>query len=212
MQKKINILISSVGGQGGLSLSRMIAEASAIKGYRITTGEILGMAQRFGSVLSFVRIGINEEVYSPIFSKGEADYLLCLELFECVRSLSYLKFGGWVITSTEVKPPISASLEGKKQVEKVPSYLEVIRKHSEGNLISIEPKLVKEVVGTLRAINATVLGAFIMLSGVFDDDAALEGIRKVLKSERAIEISKKAYNIGKSIAEKAMPIHADNKS
>jgi hypothetical protein len=51
-----------------------------------------------------------------------------------------------------------------------------------------------------------------MLSGVFDDDAALEGIRKVLKSERAIEISKKAYNIGKSIAEKAMPIHADNKS
>lgn len=207
LKKKVNILISSVGGQGGLSLSRMIAEAAALKGYAVSTGEILGMAQRFGSVLSFVRIGIQEMVYSPIFSKGEADYLICMELFECARNLSYLKNEGWVIASMEIKPPISASLEGKKQMEKITSYLNEIKAYAKNNLILIEPGHVKEVAGTSRAINAALLGALTSISGILDDDVSLESIKKVLRSEKAIEASRKAYILGKNISEKAMPIH-----
>jgi len=63
--KIINILIASVGGQGGLTLSRTIAIAAVMKGYSVRTGESLGMAQRFGSVVSYVRIG--KEVKAPIF-------------------------------------------------------------------------------------------------------------------------------------------------
>jgi len=105
----VNILIASVGGQGGLTLSRIIAEASVIQGLSVRTGETLGMAQRFGSVLSFVRVG--ERVLSPIFGRGEADYLLGLELVETLRAIEYLRDSGLAIAANEYKPPVSSSLK-----------------------------------------------------------------------------------------------------
>jgi len=44
------ILIASVGGQGGLTLARVIAEVAVLSGLSVRTGETLGMAQRYGSV------------------------------------------------------------------------------------------------------------------------------------------------------------------
>jgi len=51
------ILIASVGGQGGLTLARVIAEVAVLSGLSVRTGETLGMAQRYGSVVSYVQIG-----------------------------------------------------------------------------------------------------------------------------------------------------------
>jgi len=199
MEGKVNILISSVGGQGGLSLSRMLAEASGISGYSVSTGEILGMAQRFGSVVSFVRIGIGTKVYSPIFSKGEADYLLCLEIIECARNIGYLKKTGSVITSLEAKPPVSASMEGKKKAAPASQYIDYIAAKAP-RAIFIDHLKVKEAAGTLRSMNAAVLGAFTYTSKIFDDSAVLEAMRKVLRSQRAYESSEKAYLYGKTVA------------
>ncbi|MEM4775425.1 MAG: 2-oxoacid:acceptor oxidoreductase family protein, partial [Sulfolobales archaeon] len=80
MVKTVNIAIASVGGQGGLTLSRVLAVAAVLDGLSVRTGETLGMAQRYGSVVSYVRIGTR--VLSPTFSDGEGDYLLGLELLE----------------------------------------------------------------------------------------------------------------------------------
>mgnify|MGYP001773234268 CR=1 FL=1 len=76
--RRTNILIASVGGQGGLTLGRILAVASILQGLSVKTSETLGMAQRYGSVVGYVRIG--EKIYSPLFGPGEADYLLGLSL------------------------------------------------------------------------------------------------------------------------------------
>ena len=51
------ILVSGVGGQGVLFVSRLLAEAAIGKGLSVLTSEIHGMAQRGGTVVSHLKVG-----------------------------------------------------------------------------------------------------------------------------------------------------------
>ena len=69
------IVISGLGGQGVLFLTRVIAEAALRQGAAVLTAETHGMAQRGGSVLSTVKIGAFR---SPLIARGTADLGLFL--------------------------------------------------------------------------------------------------------------------------------------
>ncbi len=85
---EFNLIITGVGGQGGLTLSRIVGNAAMSEGYNVRIGETLGMSQRYGSVLSYLRFG--EEVYSPLIEEGEADLMLALEPAEALRNARFL--------------------------------------------------------------------------------------------------------------------------
>ena len=59
-----NIMIVGVGGQGTLLTSRILGGIMLDAGYDVKLSEVHGMAQRGGSVVTFVRYG--EEVAEPI--------------------------------------------------------------------------------------------------------------------------------------------------
>jgi len=69
------ILISGRGGQGVLTLTRILAEAAAAAGHEIITSEAHGMAQRGAAVLSTVKVGA---FHGPLISPGEAEVGLFL--------------------------------------------------------------------------------------------------------------------------------------
>ena len=52
-----NIMIVGVGGQGTLLTSRIIGKVALKKGYDVKISEVHGMAQRGGSVVTYVRYG-----------------------------------------------------------------------------------------------------------------------------------------------------------
>ena len=54
--KKLDLLITGVGGQGIILASDIIGEAAIAAGYDVKKTDTLGMAQRGGSVVSHVRI------------------------------------------------------------------------------------------------------------------------------------------------------------
>jgi indolepyruvate ferredoxin oxidoreductase, beta subunit len=93
--KIINVLFSGVGGQGIILASKILSKCAFISGYKVKESELHGMAQRGGSVTSHVRFG--EEVYSPLISKGKADFLIALEELEGLRYAYYLRPNGNVI-------------------------------------------------------------------------------------------------------------------
>ena len=70
------IVISGVGGQGVLFITRIIAEAAIAKELAVLASETHGMAQRGGSVISHVKIGAFS---SPLIRPGQADLLLALK-------------------------------------------------------------------------------------------------------------------------------------
>jgi indolepyruvate ferredoxin oxidoreductase beta subunit len=90
-----NIVIAGVGGQGVLLASKVLAESALASGMDVKQNEVHGMAQRGGSVISFVRIG--DQVHSPVVMPGTADLLISFEPLEALRYSHYLKPGGRLV-------------------------------------------------------------------------------------------------------------------
>jgi indolepyruvate ferredoxin oxidoreductase beta subunit len=90
-----NIVIAGVGGQGVLLASKVLAESALASGMDVKQDEVHGMAQRGGSVISFVRIG--DQVHSPVVMPGTADLLISFEPLEALRYSHYLKPGGRLV-------------------------------------------------------------------------------------------------------------------
>lgn len=74
MDKTVNILLCGTGGQGVLKASEIIGWAAVFQGYHVKKSEVHGMAQRGGSVESYLRFG--KEVFAPLVARGSVDYML----------------------------------------------------------------------------------------------------------------------------------------
>lgn len=98
----INLIITGVGGQGNILISRLIGQSLVDEGYSITIGETYGASQRGGSVASHVRIS-KKTAYSPLTPEGRADIILGLEPVESLRILTLFGNGSsFVITNTRL--------------------------------------------------------------------------------------------------------------
>ena len=84
----IQMIISGVGGQGVLLVTRIFSEIALQEGYPLIGSEDHGMSQRGGSVMTHLKIG---HFNSPLVKKGSADILLSLEKNEAYKTLHYLK-------------------------------------------------------------------------------------------------------------------------
>lgn len=96
-QPKYQIVISGVGGQGVLFITRLLAEAAINKGLPVFTSETHGMAQRGGTVISHLKVG---EFRSPLINPGCADGLIALKSENLVQHGGYLKPGGWAVVNS----------------------------------------------------------------------------------------------------------------
>ena len=159
MVKEFNLLISAVGGQGGLTLSRVIASAAVKMGLKVRVGETLGMSQRGGAVVSFVRMG--EDVYSPLIPVGEADILIGMEPIEALRAAKYVGSKTVTIVNTRpIKPvPVNLGLEEYPPIEKV---IELLKEIS-GLVIDFDAYEIARNAGSSRVVNSVMLGALTAL-------------------------------------------------
>jgi indolepyruvate ferredoxin oxidoreductase beta subunit len=93
-ENRYQIVISGVGGQGVLFITRLLAEAAIQKGLPVFTSETHGMAQRGGTVISHLKIG---DFASPLISPGNADGLIALKAESLAQHGGYLKSGAWAV-------------------------------------------------------------------------------------------------------------------
>ena len=82
----LNLIITGVGGQGNILISKLMGEAMLEEGYWVTIGETYGASQRGGSVASHVRISKSSQ-HGPLTPEGQADIILGLEPVESLRML-----------------------------------------------------------------------------------------------------------------------------
>ena len=91
------IVISGVGGQGVLFITRLLAEAAIAKGLPVFTSETHGMAQRGGTVISHLKVG---DFSSPLINPGQADGLIALKAESLIQHGGYIKKGGWAVVNS----------------------------------------------------------------------------------------------------------------
>ncbi len=89
--KTVTYVLSGLGGQGILFMTKILALTALKKGFNILGAETHGMAQRGGSVVSHLKIG---DSGSSLIRAGSADFLLSMDEFEAYRYLPYLGKGG----------------------------------------------------------------------------------------------------------------------
>ncbi len=90
------VIISGVGGQGVLFVTRVLAEAAINKNLSVFTSETHGMAQRGGTVLSHLKVG---DFSSPLIRPLQADILVLLKAENLKQHNSFLKPDGWAVSN-----------------------------------------------------------------------------------------------------------------
>mmetsp|Transcript_3564 Transcript_3564/g.2155 ORF Transcript_3564/g.2155 Transcript_3564/m.2155 type:complete len:188 (-) Transcript_3564:637-1200(-) len=108
----VNFILSGLGGQGILFMTKVLAQAGLRKGLNILGAETHGMAQRGGSVISHLRFG---DVQSSLVKTGSANFLLALEENEAYRNIPFLAKGGKLYANAS---------EDSFPCQQVKSYLE----------------------------------------------------------------------------------------
>ena len=195
-----NILINSIGGQGGIALARVLAHAALDEGLNVRVGETLGMAQRGGSVQSHVRIG--GDIHNSLIPRGRCDVLLSLEPSEAVRTPEYLGPGTRAILNTTPVYPIPVLLKEATYPElpKLTSALERIG----CRVYKVNARRLALEADAPASLNIVILGAYASLGeGVLSTESLRKAMGESL-SKRFLEANNKAFDKGYEAMEKML--------
>ena len=97
---KKDIILCGVGGDGIVSVAKIISDAALNLGMNVKQSEIHGMSQRGGSVFSHLRIS-SDPIFADVIPEGKADIILSSEPMEALRYLPFLGPDGVVITNSD---------------------------------------------------------------------------------------------------------------
>ena len=185
--KELNVLIVGVGGQGTLLASRVLGKYALDEGHDVKLSEVHGMAQRGGSVMTYVRIG--EKIASPVIDEGGADLILAFEKLEALRYLHYLKEGGAVLYSTQEIMPMPVVTGAAKYPQGIEKVL---------GCAGIDALGLALEAGNAKAANAVMLGALCRRLG-FDREKFEAALLSSIP-QKTVEMNKKAFALGYAAA------------
>ncbi|MBR5579541.1 MAG: indolepyruvate oxidoreductase subunit beta [Lachnospiraceae bacterium] len=182
-----NIMIVGVGGQGTLLTSRILGGITQDAGYDVKLSEVHGMAQRGGSVVTFVRYG--EKVAEPIVEEGQADILIAFEMLEAKRYAHFLKPDGAMVVNLWRIDPITVVTGAAEYPENIVEDLE--KEHKVYKIDAMKEAL---ALGNSKVFNIIVLGMAARHMD-FSKEAWLKVIENTVPP-KTVEINKKAFLLG----------------
>lgn len=186
-----NIMIVGVGGQGTLLTSRILGGITIAAGYDVKLSEVHGMAQRGGSVVTFVRYG--ENVAEPIVEEGQADILIAFERLEALRYAHFLKKDGVIIVNDQRIDPMTVVTGAAQYPEGIiEGLLEKYR------VVSVDAMGEALKLGNSKVFNTIILGVAAKNMD-FDKEAWIEVIKDTVPP-KTIDINLEAFEKGYSIA------------
>lgn len=153
--KEYNILVAGVGGQGVLTLAGIIARTAVNNGFDVKSSELHGLAMRFGSIRTHVKIG--KKIDSPLITYENADAIVSNEPLEALRTMPYAGKETIFIVDTKKQVPVMAYIEKKKY----PSIKEIEKelKRISNKVIFVDAsKDVEKLTGNAIMANTYLLG------------------------------------------------------
>jgi len=194
-----NLIITGVGGQGNVVLSRILGTMLVRSGFVVTIGESFGAAQRGGSVMSHVRVSQTRS-WSPIIPRGKADAVIALEPVEGLRMMA-LYGNGDTLALINTRPIHPSAVTGGEQ--RYPS-VEEIQGMAAG--LCSRPRFVPATEAAL-GLGSPVLGGIVLL-GVFAawtgpplDGALFQDVAAEMLPEEKHEDNSRAFQLGASLLE-----------
>jgi indolepyruvate ferredoxin oxidoreductase beta subunit len=187
-------LITGVGGQGTVLMSRLIGAAAIASGLDVRGSETIGMAQRGGSVVSHIRMG--DHIHSPLIPPGKADVIIAFEPAEAVRVLPFLSPEGRMLVLDRGVMPVSASLGGKYKPGEMTDFLRSVLAE---RLTVVKGGELIGTCGSARVINTALLGTALAKNYFpFTRDYLMKALKERVPS-KYLELNLKAFELGSSL-------------
>ena len=159
----MNIMVVGVGGQGTLLTSRIIGKCALAAGYDVKMSEVHGMAQRGGSVVTFVRFG--DKVFEPVVEEGEVDVLISFERLEALRYAHFLKKDGVIVVNDARIDPMTVVIGAKTYPEGIIEELS-----SRHTVYTVNGAEIASSLGNSKVLNSVVLGMAAKYIGFSEDE------------------------------------------
>lgn len=186
-----DIIIAGVGGQGILTIARVLSLVAMAKGLNVKQAEVHGMSQRGGAVYSHLRIS-DQEIFSDLIPAGQADMILAIEPLEALRYVSMLRKDGTVVASTNAEVNIS----DYPAIERVLAHIAEFDSH-----IAIDMEKLARAAGGVLSANIVSLGAASLYLGftIPELKAAVEQLFEA-KGEKVVQTNIRALRFGRTAA------------
>lgn len=168
---KNELIFSGIGGQGIISIGKMLCSAATEKGFVVTLAPAYGQEKRGGR--TSCQIVMSEEIGSPVIS--EADLVLVMDENSLIDYENRVKKDGALVINSSM----------------------ITRKVSRDDIKVIEVPMneIALKLGNARTVNMVALGAVLKLNKFIDLESVSEQLGMVMK-ESIVEINKKALETG----------------
>lgn len=187
---RYNVFIAGVGGQGLLTLGRLLGYAAIEAGRDVTVAEVHGLSQRGGTLNVHVRIGDGE---APVIPTGGSHLFIALEAIEAVRYSRFIGRDTTVVINDFLWPP---------PLSKYPSMDEIF-----GKLGAVNSKVYvvdangisKRVLGNIISSNIAILGFSYAVDHGLKNIMSYEHVERALEKVfrgKALELNKRVLRDG----------------
>lgn len=155
----MNVLITGVGGQGNVVTAHLLGVLAQRQGYRVVVGEVYGLSQRGGSVVSHVRLTTGVTV-PPLVAQGEAQVIVGLEPLEALRQLCLVgNRSTHIVVNSRPEVPVNV-MTGLSPALSVEAILRELRLLADNVTILDGLELARQAGGA-QTLNLVMLGALI---------------------------------------------------
>ncbi len=180
-------MVVGVGGQGTLLTSRIIGKTALKQGFDVKLSEVHGMAQRGGSVVTFVRY--DKKVYEPVVEEGNVDVLISFEKLEALRYAHFLKKDGVLIVNDCRIDPMTVVIGAKTYPENIIENLSKVHK-----VYTIDGGQIAKELGNSKILNSVVLGLAAKHIG-FDKEDWIKVLQETVPP-KTVDLNTKAFMLG----------------
>jgi len=190
--KSYNLLNVGVGGQGVIRAAQILSYAALLEDYKVRTAETHGMAQRGGSVASYLRFGT--EVEGPLIPRGKCNTILSLEASEAVRVFNYAgPETVFLVNENIIVPPMIHQMGMDfPNLTEIRNFLNNVSK----NIFFIDGVKIATDLGNPRTMNVVMLGALIGLDVLPLKKETLEKAILSYLPAKLHDINSKAFKFG----------------
>ncbi len=173
--------IAGFGGQGVLLLGEVLAEAGLTAGLEVSWLPSYGPEMRSGTSNCHVRLS-TKPIDSPVVSVPNV--LLALNEPSLRKFISTVRPGGWVLYNGTALPD------------------DCLR--SDVHALALPFTRLGDEVGSAKAGNIVMLGALLEAAGMLDEEQVTAALRKLVKSQRWMDIDLAALARGREEARKEL--------
>jgi len=191
MNKNFNIVIVGTGGQGLITLNKILAVAATKEGFDVKTSELHGLSQRGGSVETHIRFG--KKIFSPLVKEGGADLVISLESQEAFRACYYGSNEKTIFLINDYIIPI---LTGDKKTE-LSSSANEIKKFSKEILLIPATKVVEKEFQNPVLAGIYLLGVAVSKKLIpLKIETVVKAIKEVV-SPKYLNLNQKAFELAR---------------